>query len=150
MKDEEARKVFMQFLKKRHCAENLKFWVAVERYSKLVTDEARLTKAKEIFEKYLGESQCIQLQSFNYSFNKIDEGAPLEINVPYAVRSEVRTKMDDPQPDTFLSAQKSIFLLMVEGAFEYFITSERYKAFQRTSPPGTAYRLSFPTISLLC
>lgn len=44
----------MQFLKKRHCAENLMFWIDVERYSRIVTDEMRNTKAKDIYDRYLG------------------------------------------------------------------------------------------------
>ncbi len=35
LRDKKARKVFMAFLKKRHCAESLMFWIDVERYRRL-------------------------------------------------------------------------------------------------------------------
>jgi len=51
----------MQFLQMRHCAENLMFWLDVERYTRLIVEENRRTKAREIYEKYLGkETPCCE------------------------------------------------------------------------------------------
>ena len=55
---------------------------------------------------------------------------------------DIESKLKNPQPEIFLAAQKSIFLLMVEGTFDYFVKSERYRAFQSTyfSPPASEFK----------
>lgn len=60
----------------------------------------------------------------------VGSGSEYQINIPHTMLKDIEAKMKDPQPDLFLAAQKSIFLLMVEGTFDYFVKSERYRAFQ--------------------
>ncbi|KAL6047485.1 Regulator of G-protein signaling 14 [Balamuthia mandrillaris] len=112
LKDKEARRVFMKFLRQRHCAENLMFWVDVERYRRLETKGELLTKAKEIEEKYLLPT------------------SEFEINLTHQQRTELQEGLKEPHPETFVNAQKSIFLLMVHGTFDYFLRSERYRLYK--------------------
>jgi hypothetical protein len=40
------------------------------------------------------------------------------------MKTEIESRLHEPTRDLFLQAQKAIFLLMVYGSFDYFLTSE--------------------------
>ncbi len=118
LKDKDGRAVFMNFLRKRHCAENLMFWVDVEKYSQLDDPEKRKVKAKEVYERY------------------IDSKAAHEINIPFNIKKEIDQAIENPDRDIFLQAQKSIFLLMVYGTFDYFVQTEQFRFHARMNFPS--------------
>jgi hypothetical protein len=139
LRDDNARTIFLQFLRKRHCAENLLFWcvscrrvcgvacvcradvvvcrvcrLEVEDYMKLETPEEQEARARAIFEQY------------------ILADSPFEVNLSHKLREEVTAGMLHPSRETFTSAQKSIFLLLVHGTFDYFLRSDLYKMYKGT------------------
>ncbi len=63
LKDEAARELYMQFLTKRHCAENLMFWCDVEEFARLKDPEAMAKRANEIYIKYLQPTSPYEGQS---------------------------------------------------------------------------------------
>ena len=95
-------------MKARHCHENLCFWLAVEEYKSITDPGLRRAKAENMSDKFL------------------KAGGALEINISSTILHELEANLKEPQPDSFDSAQKAIFFLMVHGVFEYFLTSERY------------------------
>jgi hypothetical protein len=40
------------------------------------------------------------------------------------MKADIISKLHEPTRDLFLQAQKAIFLLMVYGSFDYFLSSE--------------------------
>jgi len=97
----------MHYLKEMHCAENLMFWLEVERYKKISDLTARKQKAQSIKEMYL------------------KPGAEYEVNIAYELRKDLDKGCQQPTKETFSDAQKAVFLLLVHGTFDYFITAER-------------------------
>lgn len=97
----------MHYLQEMHCAENLMFWLEVERYKKIGDLEARNQKARDIVEMYL------------------HPGATYEVNIAYELRKEVYEQLPHPTEETFSESQKAIFLLLVHGTVDYFLAAER-------------------------
>jgi len=93
------------------------FWLAAERYRSIDASNTRKLKKKtdHMWRKYL------------------DPSGPFEINIPYEQREAIRQCVPKPHPEMFVVAQKSVFLLMVHGTFDYFLKSERYRAFKGTT-----------------
>lgn len=108
----------MKFLQNRHCAESLMFWLAAEEFRNIDASNSRKLKKKSehIWHKYLEAS------------------ASFEINIPFEQRQCAKQFLSKPHPEMFVAAQKCVFLLMVHGTFDYFLKSERYRAFKGTSP----------------
>ncbi len=86
----------------------------VEDYMKLETPEEQEARARAIFEQY------------------ILADSPFEVNLSHKLREEVTAGMLHPSRETFTSAQKSIFLLLVHGTFDYFLRSDLYKMYKGT------------------
>lgn len=114
--DKKARSAFKHYLEKRHCVENLMFWLDVERFKKLVqknhdgsfTKEIN-SKVAEIREKYLQPT------------------SDHEVNLTHQDRKELAEALKNPGVHSFDRAQKAIFILMVDGTFDYFLNSDSYK-----------------------
>ena len=71
------------------------------------------------------------------------EGAPFEINISGSLKKEIEKRLlEGAAADVFLQAQKSIFLLMVEGTFDYFVKSERYCQLKGTTQNSLSLSLS--------
>ncbi|KAL6069488.1 hypothetical protein QOT17_007517 [Balamuthia mandrillaris] len=113
LRDERARGVFLSFLEKRHCEENLIFWMEAEVYRKVKEHGQRKIKAEEMVEQF------------------IREGARHEINISAVRKQEIIQNMEESPSCLFSNSQKDIFLLMVHGTFDFFLRSQRYKQYKR-------------------
>ncbi|ELR21129.1 regulator of g protein signaling domain containing protein [Acanthamoeba castellanii str. Neff] len=115
--DKKARSAFKHYLEKRHCVENLMFWLDVERFKKLVqkNHDGSLTKeinskVAEIREKYLQPTSAH------------------EVNLTHQDRKELAEALKSPGVHSFDRAQKAIFILMVDGTFDYSSTATPTKS----------------------
>jgi hypothetical protein len=86
----------------------------VEDYVQLEVPEEQEARAKAIYDQY------------------IVADSPFEVNLSHKLREEVSAGMLRPSKETFTSAQKSIFLLLVHGTFDYFLRSDLYKMYKGT------------------
>lgn len=62
--------------------------------------------------------------------------SPYEVNLPFSIKQKLLNHAGPPTDDMFLEAQRSIFLLMVYGTFDYFLRSERYRLYKGISESG--------------
>lgn len=100
---------FSEFLRKEFSAENIYFWAACERYSKILDKNERLKEAEAIFEKHLAV------------------GAPEAVNVDSQARNTTQDKLSSGDRCLFVQAQKQIFNLMKFDSYARFIRSDLYK-----------------------
>jgi hypothetical protein len=56
-----------------------------------------------------------------------------EINLTHQDRKELAEALKQPGEHSFDRAQKAIFILMVDGTFDYFLKSDSYKQMNCTS-----------------
>ena len=89
------------------------FWVEVEKFKKIdPTKQDRMKeKARDIYEKYMCPTE-------------------FEVNLPYKLRQSVLRSLESPTTEMFQSCQRTIFLLMLHGTFDYFLKSEEYRKFK--------------------
>jgi hypothetical protein len=57
-----------------------------------------------------------------------------EVNLTHQDRKELAEALKNPGVHSFDRAQKAIFILMVDGTFDYFLNSDSYKKLDSTSP----------------
>lgn len=100
---------FSEFLKKEFSAENIYFWTACERYTKIDDTNERIKEAIAIFSKHL------------------EIGAPEPVNVDSQARNTTQENLENADRNLFASAQKQIFNLMKFDSYARFIRSDLYK-----------------------
>jgi len=107
LNDPKGRAFFSQHLAGEFALENLEFWNAVKKLKQENYSGERLKKeVKEIFDLY------------------IDDSAEKLINVNGRLKLSIREAIEDPSPDMFDDAQKHVYGLMKEGAYQRFITDK--------------------------
>lgn len=106
LQHEDNIKVFSEFLKASYCQENLDFYLACERYSKL--DPDRVGK------------QMIKFMATQIYNDFLSEDARQPVNVDSARIDSIRSNMKDPQPDLLRDAQAEIFNLMKTDCYPRF------------------------------
>lgn len=115
---------FSEFLKKEFSAENIYFWAACERFSKIVDKNDRIKEAEAIFEKHMAV------------------GAADAVNVDSHARNATQENLCNADPDLFVHAQKQIFNLMKFDSYARFIRSDLYKQCVQAEASNT--HLPFP------
>lgn len=100
---------FSEFLKKEFSAENIFFWAACERYSKVMDKNDRIKEAEAIFEKHMAV------------------GASEAVNVDSQARTTTQENLSNADRNLFAHAQKQIFNLMKFDSYARFIRSDLYK-----------------------
>uniref|UniRef100_T1JE93 RGS domain-containing protein n=1 Tax=Strigamia maritima TaxID=126957 RepID=T1JE93_STRMM len=110
LEDSAGIHTFAVFLKREFSYENIRFWVACERYKVFaISDEVMKIKAKEIFQSHL----CI--------------GAIEPVNVDSQAQQIAEENLDNPSRDIFIPAQKQIYNLMKFDCYSRFLKSPIYK-----------------------
>lgn len=100
---------FSEFLRKEFSAENIYFWTACERYTRLGVHAERAREAVAIFTKHLAT------------------GGPEPVNVDSQARNISPERLQGADPVLFAAAQKQIFNLMKFDSYARFIRSDLYK-----------------------
>ena len=100
---------FRKFVVKRHCEENLLYWMDVQGF-KVVTDDANLqAHANKILEKYF------------------ETNSPYELNVDAGDVKKLKTQAQNATRTMFNETQKFCFFLMINDSVPKFLQSQEYK-----------------------
>ena len=103
--DPRQRGRLQKYLKYCYAEENLAFWVAVEKYSrmaKVLSAESRQREALDIVDTF------------------ILEGSPSQVNISGRVRKGL-SKAQKYRPDSFGEAQREIFSILEQNHFRPFL-----------------------------
>ncbi|KAL6060566.1 hypothetical protein QOT17_013482 [Balamuthia mandrillaris] len=125
---------FRQYLHEVYSNENLAFWLAVENYRALETEEERRQRAQEMWTLFfVSPSQY-------------------EINIDAASKRELEGAIKESAPaELFDRCQESIWKLMVQQLFPEFLKSELYekycKGFSRSLLFSLSYLVHFSHLS---
>jgi len=91
-------------------------------------DEMIAKKVEEIREKYLLSSSELEVSpSPPPSTFRALKGCSIQINLTHQDKKELEKALKQPNVHSFDRAQKAIFVLMVEGTFDYFLKTDSYK-----------------------
>eukprot|EP01126_Amoeba_proteus_P066100 TRINITY_DN9508_c0_g2_i5.p1 TRINITY_DN9508_c0_g2~~TRINITY_DN9508_c0_g2_i5.p1 ORF type:complete len:178 (-),score=5.66 TRINITY_DN9508_c0_g2_i5:250-783(-) len=87
---------FGEYLKDRHCEENLAFYLDVNRFTRLILDNERQALAKEIYQLY------------------VEEGSPVPVNLPVSIVQPLSQKVQEGtcDKDVFNDARDHVLELM--------------------------------------
>ncbi|KAK3584487.1 hypothetical protein CHS0354_006017 [Potamilus streckersoni] len=118
LRDISGLHVFTEFLKKEFSEENIIFWTTVEEYKQITSDEMRIVKAKDIFDKHL----CLD--------------ALEPVNIDSVARQQAHSQLDIPTPQIFDVAQHQIYQLMKRDSYARFLKSELYKTYLHKEMEG--------------
>lgn len=111
LNDERSSQRFIAFVKGQGCANNIKFWFACERFSKLgagrgaVNPHAR-DAAKTIYHSFLKNSAPHKVALKETTVNQIRRSIDLRMSV---------------NPQLFAAAQQEVYELMVENEYKQFL-----------------------------
>ncbi|GAM26731.1 hypothetical protein SAMD00019534_099060, partial [Acytostelium subglobosum LB1] len=100
---------FRKFLYERYNNENLSFWLEAENYRLIESDDNRIKRSKEIYNKY-----------FNTE-------SKYELNIDHCQRKDLEKNMANPTNELFLPIQNAIRRLMEMDAIPSFTKSDSYK-----------------------
>jgi len=104
LSDPKGRAFFHKFLQNEYASENLDFWNSVKELKKNNPSGERLKKdVKQIHEQYLRDS------------------AENLINVNNRLKGAIKDCLEDPGLEIFDEAQRVVYGLMKEGAYQRFI-----------------------------
>jgi hypothetical protein len=109
LEDPQGSELFQKFLQREWSVENILFWKAAVDFRSSFesrSPEERAISAAKIYAEY------------------ISENAPLCVNLPYEIRSEVTHKMnggESTSADLFQKCESEIFLLMMKDSFRRFM-----------------------------
>lgn len=104
LSDPKGRAFFHKFLQNEYASENLDFWNSVKELKKNNPSGERLKKdVRQIHEQYLRDS------------------AENLINVNNRLKGAIKDCLDDPGLEIFDEAQRVVYGLMKEGAYQRFI-----------------------------
>jgi len=117
LSDERTFQRFLAFAKRRGCANNLKFWFACERFSKLGVSRGAANphardSAKAIYHSFLKNS----------AQNKVS----LKESTVNHIRRSLSDHLVSVNSQLFAAAQQEVYDLMVENEYKQFIMSENY------------------------
>ena len=114
--DSYSLETFRKFLIKRHCEENLFFWLDVQKYKLEPEDTNLLSEANKIMEKYF------------------EDHSPYQLNVDAADVKKLRTNLSSsssspssPSRTLFDDTQRFCFQLMINDTIPKFLLSQEYK-----------------------
>ena len=112
LNNERSTQRFMAFVKGRGCANNIKFWVACERFSKLGAGRGAVAipHAREAANKIY------------HSFLK--NSAPHKVALKESTVNQIRRALDQRltvSPQLFATAQQEVYELMVENEYKQFL-----------------------------
>ncbi|KAM6458068.1 regulator of G-protein signaling 13 isoform 2-T3 [Liasis olivaceus] len=125
--------VYKSYLKTEYSDENMEFWLACERYKKILSQRKRISEAQKLFKEY------------------IQPQAPKEINIDSPVREGITMKIQEPTQSCFDEAQKIVYLHMERDSYPRFLSSEIYQSLiftlsaQQQSPhflPSASYSIN--------
>lgn len=109
MASSEGIALFEDFLRSEFSEENILFWKACERYSKLSLEELQ-DEAEKIYQEFL----C--------------DHSPKLVNLDHQTMTSVLASIKDANPNTFKKAQNSIFTLMASDSYKRFISSDKFQS----------------------
>lgn len=103
-----------RFLQQEHSAENLEFWLAVEKFRKIAQNknDALLEEAERIFTTHI----CL-------------ESATAEISLDMKTRANIEKSLDDVTRQIFDEAQKQVWASLERDNYPRFVQSELYTDF---------------------
>ncbi|KAL7984819.1 hypothetical protein Chor_003389 [Crotalus horridus] len=102
--------VYKSYLKSEYSDENMEFWLACEKYKKILSQRKRISEAQKLFKEY------------------IQPQAPKEINIDSPVREGITLKIQEPTQCCFDEAQKIVYLHMERDSYPRFLSSEIYQS----------------------
>ncbi|XP_063156233.1 regulator of G-protein signaling 13 [Candoia aspera] len=102
--------IYKSYLKKEYSDENMEFWLACEKYKKILSQRKRISEAQKLFKEY------------------IEPQAPKEINIDSPVREGITVKIQEPTQSCFDEAQKIVYLHMERDSYPRFLSSEIYQS----------------------
>ncbi|KAL5483793.1 hypothetical protein EMCRGX_G020208 [Ephydatia muelleri] len=101
--------LFEEFLKTEYSDENILFWKACERYSKLPREKLQ-AEADKIYQEFLCEK------------------SPKLVNLDHHTMTSVVASIREANQNTFKKAQNSIFMLMGSDSYKRFINSDKFQS----------------------
>eukprot|EP00116_Pleurobrachia_bachei_P009787 sb/3470049/ len=117
LSDPKGRAFFHKFLQNEYASENLDFWNSVKELKKNNPSGERLKKdVRQIHEQYLRDS------------------AENLINVNNRLKGAIKDCLDDPGLEIFDEAQRVVYGLMKEGAYQRFIEESHIQTLIREVP----------------
>ncbi|XP_070605114.1 regulator of G-protein signaling 13 [Erythrolamprus reginae] len=103
--------VYKSYLKTEYSDENMEFWLACEKYKKILSQRKRISEAQKLFKEF------------------IQPQAPKEINIDSPVREGITLEIQEPTRCCFDEAQKIVYLHMERDSYPRFLSSEIYQSF---------------------
>ncbi|KPP57688.1 hypothetical protein Z043_124564, partial [Scleropages formosus] len=104
-----GRVAFRIFLKSEFCEENMEFWLACEKFTKIKSQSQLRTRARSIYKEF------------------IKSKSPKEVNLDSHTKETIAQSLQWPAVSCFAKAQKIIYLLMENSSYPRFIESDLYK-----------------------
>ncbi|KAJ6656224.1 hypothetical protein lerEdw1_004014, partial [Lerista edwardsae] len=101
--------IYKSYLRTEYSDENIEFWLACEKYKKIVSQKKRLSVAQKLFMEY------------------IQPQAPKEINIDSSTRDDIITNIQEPAQSCFDEAQKIVYMHMERDSYPRFLQSEIYQ-----------------------
>uniref|UniRef100_A0A8C6XP85 Regulator of G protein signaling 13 n=1 Tax=Naja naja TaxID=35670 RepID=A0A8C6XP85_NAJNA len=102
--------VYKSYLKTEYSDENMEFWLACEKYKKILSQRKRISEAQKLFKEF------------------IQPQAPKEINIDSPVREGITLKIQEPTQCCFDEAQKIVYLHMERDSYPRFLSSQIYQS----------------------
>ncbi|XP_041477707.1 regulator of G-protein signaling 12-like isoform X4 [Lytechinus variegatus] len=126
--DELGLACFTEFLKKEFSDENIMFWIACERMSKIKDHKELQRTAQEIYNKHLASK------------------ALMPVNLDSGARSMVEDAMKNPTPEMYKVQQLQIFKLMKFDSYSRFLKSKLYQDCVLAEMGGLPLPISLETV----
>ncbi|GAM21958.1 hypothetical protein SAMD00019534_051330 [Acytostelium subglobosum LB1] len=111
IKDRNLALYYRKFLYDRFSNENLSFWLEAENYRLIDSEELRMKRSKEIYDKYFNSS------------------SRYELNIDHIQRAYLQDRICTPTSDLFLPIQGSIRKILELDTIPLFSKSECYRMF---------------------
>ena len=99
---------FLQYSESEHSSENIRFWIACDKYEKS-SPEKMATKARAIYDEFLSKDVENQVNLDAFQLKDIDR------------------LMERPNAWTFEHVQRYIFVLMKRNSYPRFLKSQHYE-----------------------
>jgi len=125
--DKELALFFRSFLHKHFNNENFSFWLEVEQYRNLPSDNLRKGEARKIASKYF------------------EQDGHYELNVESSIKKDILKNLENPPVDLFDEAQQATWNLMSIDCVPKFVTSEDYESFLAGKPAPQMMHLNAET-----
>ncbi|XP_063075345.1 regulator of G-protein signaling 21-like [Engraulis encrasicolus] len=109
---------FQEFLKTEYSEENILFWLACEDYKKIKSTPEMIVSANRIYAEF------------------VQTEAPKQINIDCGTRANITKNINQPDLNSFDTAQRLIYSLMTRDCYPRFLKSDIYQGVLQNGRKG--------------